>query len=118
MPSDPATLTISELVRHAGAIVDPDGDDEAVVEFVTRYEDDDKPVRGLLGSLAEHIAWGADENPAVIMAQAVVLYLGHRPGELHDDPVRVLRLAARAELDGRPPQPVAEWLSEVGVSLD
>ena len=118
MATDPAPLTVSELVRHAGAIVDPDGDDEAVVEFVTRYEDDDKPVRGLLSSLEEHIAWGADEDPAVIMAQAVVLYLGHRPEQRDDDPVRLLRLAARSELDGKPPAPVAEWLSEAGVALD
>jgi hypothetical protein len=118
MPKVPASITISDLVRRAGAIVDPGGDDEAVVEFVTRHEDDDKPVRALLDSLEEHIAWGADEDPAVIMAQALVLYLAHRLDEIDDDPVRLLRLAARAELDGHPPRPVADWLSEVGVALD
>src|SRR3954465_8152527 len=104
MATDPAPLTISELVRHAGAIVDPDGDDEAVGGFVPPSQDDDKPVRGLLSSLEEHIAWGADEDPAVIMAQAVVLYLGHRPEERGDDPARLLRLPPAPPPAQRPPR--------------
>jgi hypothetical protein len=49
------------------------------------------------------------------MAAAVVVYLAHRRDEVEDDPLDVLRLAARAEFDGHPPPPVAAWLEEVGV---
>jgi hypothetical protein len=51
------------------------------------------------------------------MAQALVLYLGHRLDEVDDDEKDLLRLAARAEFDGRPPEPVTAWLSERGVEL-
>jgi hypothetical protein len=110
MPTDRSLITVSDLVRHAGAIVDPDGDDAAVTELVTRFEDDDEPVRGVLDQLEERLAWGADEDPPIVMAQALVLYLGHRLDEVDDDPEDLLRLAARAEFDGDPPAPVAAWL--------
>jgi hypothetical protein len=51
------------------------------------------------------------------MAQAVVLYLGHRPDEFDDDPDDLIRLAARAEFEGSPPERVTEWLRERGVEL-
>jgi hypothetical protein len=51
------------------------------------------------------------------MAQALVLYLGHRLDEVDDDPDDLLRLAARAEFDGSPPEPVRAWLAERGVEL-
>ena len=51
------------------------------------------------------------------MAQALVLYLGHRLDEIDDDPEDLLRLAARAEFEGDPPAPVVDWLSERGVEL-
>jgi hypothetical protein len=112
MPTDRSLITVSDLVRHAGAIVDPNGDDAAVTELVTRFEDDDEPVRGVLDQLEERLAWGADEDPPIVMAQALVLYLGHRLDEVDDDPEDLLRLAARAEFDGGPPAPVAAWLQE------
>ena len=43
-----------------------------------RFGDADEPVRGVLDSLEERLAWGADEDPPIVMAQALVLYLGHR----------------------------------------
>ncbi len=115
MPTDRTLISLSDHVRRATAITDPDGADDAVAEFATRHEDDDEPVRGILERLEERIAWGADEDPAVIMAQAVVLYLAHRLDELDDDPDELLRLAARAEFDGHPPEPVAAWLAAAGV---
>jgi hypothetical protein len=115
MPTERGLITLSDLVREAGTIADPDGTDDAVTEFVTRYEDADEPVRALLGNLEERVAFGADEEPAVVMAQAVVLYLAHRLDEVDDDPAEILRLAARAEFSGHPPEPVARWLEEVGI---
>jgi hypothetical protein len=117
MPTDRSLITLSDLTRRAAAIVDPSGDDPAVVELVTRFEDDDEPVRGILDDLEERLAWGADEDPPVVMAQALVLYLAHRLDEVDDDEDELLRLAARSEFDGRPPEPVAEWLAERGVDL-
>jgi hypothetical protein len=115
MSTDRTTITLSDLVRRATAIVDPDGVDDAVTEFATRYEDDDVPVRGVLDGLEERIAWGADDDPPVVMAQAVTLYLAHRLDEVDDDPDETLRLAARAEFAGKPPEPVQEWLERNGV---
>ena len=115
MPTDRTLITVSDLVRRATAIVDPQGADPAVVEFTERYDDDDEPVRGVLDELEERIAWGADEDPSVVMAQALVLYIAHRLDEYDDDPEDLLRLAARAEFDGKPPDMVAAWLRERGV---
>jgi hypothetical protein len=112
MPTDRSLISLSDLVRRAAAIVDPGGDDAAVVELVTRFEDDDEPVRGVLNQLEERLAWGADEDPPVVMAQALVLYLAHRLDEYEDDDTELLRLAARAEFDGRPPERVTAWLEE------
>jgi hypothetical protein len=115
MTTDRTLITLSDLVRRAGAIVDVDGLDDAVVAFVLRHEDDDIPVRGILDQLEERIAWGADEDPPIVMAQAVVLYLAHRLDEVDDDPESILALAARSEFDGDPPEPVAGWLEMNGI---
>jgi|SRR5215217_1472491 hypothetical protein len=115
MPTERSVITLSELVRRAAAIVDADGVDDAVTEFATRHEDDDVPVRGVLDGLEERLAWGVDEDPPVVMAQALVLYLAHRLDELEDDPDELLKLAARSEFDGRPPEPVEAWLEANGI---
>jgi hypothetical protein len=117
MPTDRQLITLADLVRRAAAIVDPNGDDAAVAELVTRHEDADEPVRGILDELEERLLWGADEDPPIVLTQALVLYLAHRLDEIDDDPDELLRLAVRSELGGRPPERVAEWLAERGVEL-
>jgi hypothetical protein len=117
MPTDRTTITLSDLVRRAATIVDADGADDAVTELAARHEDDDVPVRGILDGLDERIGFGADEDSSVVMAQAVTLYLAHRLDEVDDDPDEILRLAARSEFDGHPPQPVLEWLERNGIKL-
>jgi hypothetical protein len=117
MTTDRTLITLSDLVRRAGAIVDVDGLDDAVVAFVERHEDDDMPVRGILDGLDERVRFGADEDASVVMAQAVVLYLAHRLDEFDDDPDEILRLAARAEFDGEPPAAVQEWLEANGIEV-
>src|SRR4051794_33019104 len=116
MPTDRSLITLSDLVRRAAAIVDPQGDDPAVVELVMRFEDDDEPVRGVLDQLEERLAWGVDEDPPIVMAQALVLYIAHRLDEFEDDDSELLRLAARAEFDGQPPELVVAWLQERGAA--
>jgi hypothetical protein len=71
----------------------------------------------VLTGLEKRIASGDDEDPAVVMAQAVVLYLAHRLDELDDDPDDILRLGAKS-WDGRPPEPVTEWLAANGIDVD
>jgi hypothetical protein len=117
MPTDRTTITLSDLVRRATAIVDADGVDDAVTSFATRHEDDDIPVRGVLDGLEERLAFGADEDPPVVMAQAVTLYLAHRLDQVDDEPDEILRLAARSEFDGKPPEPVEAWLERNGIAL-
>lgn len=51
------------------------------------------------------------------MARAVTLYLAYRRDEIGDDRADLLRLAARAEYAGRPPEPVRDWLVDQGVVL-
>ena len=117
MPTDRTTITLSDLVRRATTIVDADGVDDAVTDFALRYEDEDIPVRGILDGLEERLAFGADEDPSVVMAQAVTLYLAHRLDEVEDDADEILRLAARAEYKGEPPEPIRDWLSDRGVKV-
>jgi hypothetical protein len=117
MPRDRTLITLAELVTEAAAIVDPNGADAAVEEFVTRYEDDDEPVRGILPQLAERLRWGADEHPPVVVAQAIVLYLAHRLDEVEDDPQTILRLTVRAEFDEQPDPPVAQWFTDHGIAV-
>jgi len=115
MQTDRTLISLSDLVRRAAAIVDPNGADPAVVELVTQFDDDDEPVRGILDTLEERLAFGADEDAPVVMTQAITLYLAHRLDEVDDDPDDIVRLAARAEFDGRPPAPVTAWLEERGI---
>ena len=75
------------------------------------------------GYVEERIAFASEgvdydvEDPAVQMAGAVMLYLAHRRDEVSDDPNDVLRLAARAEFGGAPPEPIADWLADRGVAV-
>ena len=117
MPTDPDTITLSEIIRRAAAIVDPPGEDAAVEEFAVRHEDADQPVRGILDGLQERLLWGADEDAPIVMAQAVTIYLAHRPEDLENTPEHILRHAARAEFDGSPPENVTAWLADQGVDV-
>jgi hypothetical protein len=46
----------------------------------------------------------------------VITYLAYRRDELEAAPVELLRLAARAEWGGQPPDYVARWLELQGVT--
>ena len=116
MARNPDPITLSDLVRRAVEIVDPDANDPAVAELEQRFEDADEPVTGI-ENLEERVEFGADEDPSVIMAQAVVLYLAHRRDEVDEDADEILSLAARAEFDANPPEPVADWLAARGVRV-
>jgi hypothetical protein len=116
MARNPDPVSLSDLVRRACAIVDPDESDAAVGEFEERFEDADEPVTGIQ-SLEERIGFGADEDPPVVMAQAVVLFLAHRRDQVDNDPDEILSMAARAEFDANPPESIVDWLTDRGVRV-
>jgi len=116
MARNPDPLSLSAVVRRAAEIVDPDDEDGVVGDFELRFEDADEPITSY-ENLEERIGFGADEDPAVVMAQAVVLYLAHRRDEMTDDDGDILSLAARAEFQGNPPQSVQDWLADRGVRV-
>lgn len=109
-------VSLWRLVQRAVSIVDPADEDSVVGDFQATFEDADEPVTSI-ENLEERIGFGADEDPPVVMAQAVVLYLAHRRDEIDDDDEDILRLAARAEFSGNPPQSVLDWLKDRGVDV-
>jgi hypothetical protein len=120
MPTEPEPVTVSQVVRRAAEIVDPDGADDDVIDLLRRTEDDDVPVTAVedFDTRMAEVAGMIDpqeEAPAVQVARAVAVYLAFRRDEVTDDPDHILRLAVRAEYHGNPPANVANWLDDVGV---
>lgn len=119
--SHETTPSVFEVVRRAVDIVDPEGVDDEVAEFLRIYEDRDEPVTALGTERTREFFEAADglmgdvRVAPVIMAAAVSTYLAFRRDEVTDDDDDLLRLAARAEFDGEPPPYVADWLALRGV---
>jgi hypothetical protein len=120
MPTEPGVPTLSQVVHRAVTVCDPDGDEEGLAQLLQGFEDDDEPITAeadIETTLAERK--GAidpqDEDPAVQMAVAVATYLAHKRTEIPAQRDEILRLAARAEFDGKPPPEVAGWLAAEGV---
>jgi hypothetical protein len=120
---DRRTPTVSDLVRLAVEVCDPDAGDPALGRFEEQLEDDDEPITAV-ENLEERLALAAEgadyeiENPAVSVATAVVLYLARRPGKAAYDrnPNELIRLATRAQWRTDPPDAVVGWLADRGVS--
>jgi hypothetical protein len=123
MPTEPEPVTLSQIVHRAVEVVDPDGG-EGLDDLLERFEDADEPLSAAgADSAAERIAEGVgaldpqQEDGAVQMAGAVATYLAYRRDEVDEDPGALLELAARAEFEGNPPEPVRGWLADVGIEL-
>jgi hypothetical protein len=122
MPTDPKPVTVFDVVKRAVEISDPDDTDSRLGDLLAQFEDADEPVTAI-ENLEERVAIAVEgvdveiDDPAVSMAAATILYLGYRRDELHDDPKKILRLAARAEWKGDPPQRVLDWLADRGVEV-
>jgi hypothetical protein len=119
MPTEPQPVSLSEIVKVAVEVCD-DGTSEGLDDLLIRFEDADEPVTTVLNideRLDETLGpIDADEGEAPLtMARAVISYLAHRRDELNAPPVELLRLAARAEFHGHPPDYVAQWLALQGV---
>jgi hypothetical protein len=114
--------TVSEIVRRAVEACDPADTDSDLGRFEAIFEDDDEPVTAV-SRLDERIAMAVEgidydlDRPAVSMAVAVTLYLWHRRDAVSNDDEELLRLAARAEWDGKPPEAVRDWLAARGVDV-
>ena len=121
MPTEPDPVTLAQLVHRAAEITDPAGADDDVTELMQRFEDADWPVSGILESIEQRMAEAAgtldpqEDSPGLQVAAAVAIYLAHRRDELDEDPSHVLRMATRAEFDGKPPENVANWLQSAGI---
>jgi len=81
-------------------------------EPITSHADIDQDLAELKGRLDPQ-----DEDPPMMVAIAVATYLAFRRDEIDDDPGDILRLAVRAEYDGKPPDNVRAWLDEQGVPV-
>ena len=121
MPTEPAPITLSQVVHRAVEVCDPDGTDTDLADFFVRFEDADEPVAALVEDIEQRLAEAAGaldpegEVPSLQMAAAVATYLSFRRDELDEEPDELLQLAARAEFNGNPPPSVANWLDERGV---
>jgi hypothetical protein len=113
--------TLFEVVHRGVEVADPSGQ-FGVADLLPPVEDVDEPVTGRrdieleLAELKGRID-PQDEDPAVMMAIAVATYLAFRRDEMDDDREDLLRLAARAEYNGNPPEIVRTWLEEQGVEV-
>jgi hypothetical protein len=122
VPTEPAEPTLAQVVHRAVEVVDPTAAEDGPAQLLERFEDRDEPVAGVAG-VDEVLAEGRgaidpqDEDPFVVMAVAVAVFLAFRRTEIDDDPDELLKLAARAEFAGRPPDHVAAWLAERGVTV-
>jgi hypothetical protein len=122
MPTDPAPVTLAQVVRRAAEVVDPDDSDAAIGDFELAFEDADEPVRALDDVESRVATVLADLDPGVqsgslSMAGAVTTYLSYRRDELDADPEELIRLATRAEWHDDPPAVVGDWLAERDISL-
>jgi hypothetical protein len=122
VPTEPQPITLFEVAKRAVEISDPAGDDDRLGRLLEQFEDADEPITAI-DNLEERVAIAVEgvdvdiDDPAVSMAAATILYLARRRDELHADPDRILRLAARAEWRGDPPEPVVDWLADRGVRI-
>src|SRR4051795_11136483 len=122
MPTEPQPLTLADLARRAVQICDPEDTDAVLGDYLTQFEDADEPVTAIQ-NLEERVALAAEgvdvdvADPSIAGANAVIFCLAHRRDEMDDDPEDILRLAARAEWQGNPPEAVIDWLADRGVRI-
>ncbi|HTT29140.1 MAG TPA: hypothetical protein VMG37_12060 [Solirubrobacteraceae bacterium] len=122
MPAEPQPITLFDVAKRAVEVSDPDDLDSRLGDLLEQFEDADEPVTAIQ-NLEERVAIAVEGvdveigDPAVSMAAATILYLAHRRDELHDEPHKILRLAARAEWKGDPPEAVRDWLADRGVEV-
>lgn len=113
--------TVSEVVREATAISDPNGTETAVTALYDGFEDDDRPAtaaENLRGELFETVRAidPEEDEPAAWAAAAAAVWLATNPGQSGNGD-HVLREGVRLVFEGDPPRPLADWLTARGVAL-
>jgi hypothetical protein len=113
--------TVSEAVREATAICDPEGAETAVTALYDGFEDDDRPttaVEDLAGELLETVRAidPEEDQPAAWAAAGAAVWLATNPSQA-DNGDHVLREGARLVFNGNPSRPLAEWLALRGVNV-
>jgi hypothetical protein len=122
MPTEPQPISLFDVAKRAVEACDPVGNDGVLGDFLAQFEDYDEPVT-TIQNLEERVAIASEgvdadvTDPAVQMAGATILYLAHRRDEMSDDDADILRLAARSEFKGDPPEFILNWLNDRGVSV-
>lgn len=118
MPTEPAPVTLSEVVHKAVEACAPVADSAGLDELLERFEDEDQPITSIedIESRLDQVLGEVDPEmePEVAMARAVIVYLAHRRDQLGASPEELLRLAARAEFHDSPPPGVSMWLAQQG----
>jgi hypothetical protein len=115
---EPRTPTVSDVVRRAVEVCDPEERDDALARLQAQFEDDDEPITAVanieekLADALEEVDYEA-ENPAVAVASAIVLYLAKHHGQADYDgnPDELIRLSVRAQWRGDVPAFVQRWLA-------
>src|SRR5256885_16525146 len=102
MPTEPEPVTLFQVVHRAATVVDPDGVDPDVTDFLTRYEDADEPVTAVV-DVELRLAEAAraldpqEESGPLQVAGAGATHPAHPRDELPDDPHENGRPALPAE---------------------
>jgi hypothetical protein len=113
--------TVSEAVREATAIADPEGVETAATALYDSFEDDDRPttaVEDLRGELLSTVR-GIDpeeDEPAAWAAAAAAVWLATNPSQV-DKGDHVIREGVRLVFKGKLPEPLAEWLAARGIEV-
>ena len=121
--AEPGHPTLAEAVRRAVDVVDPGGRNDGLAELERRFEDRDEPLSAIQPVLEQTLAEERgridpqEEDGAVELATAVTTYLAFRRDAIGEGREELLRLAIKAEFDGRPPATVEGWLAEEGLEL-
>jgi hypothetical protein len=122
MPTEPQPISLFQVAKRAVEAVDPTDADGVLGDFLAQFEDADEPVTAV-ENLEERVAIASEGvdadvgDPAVQMAGATILYLARRRDEMRDRDDDILRLAARAEYKGDPPEFIANWLADRGIDV-
>jgi hypothetical protein len=112
--------TVSEVVREATAICDPEGVETAATALYDGFEDDDRPTTAV-GDLAGELLGTVravdpeEDEPAAWAAAAAAVWLATNPSQTGNGD-HVLREGIRLVFNGQPPAPVADWLEGRGLA--
>src|SRR5947209_3281827 len=102
MPTEPHTPTVADTVHRPCEAADPGGADDAVTDFLTRFEDRDEPVSAVTDieqqfAEAHGIIDPEQDSRALVNAVAVATYLAFRRDQFDVDAEDLIQMATRAE---------------------